>query len=241
MFTITESKSGKYVHLLLSGKLNKEAYAEFVPDLEAMIAKHGKVRLLVELKDFHGWDLEAIWEDTKFGFKHYRDIERIAIVGESAWEKWMVSFCRPFTSAKMKYFDAPAMAAAEQWIHKEHIPLHHQLNTETGVLILHPDDKLSKEDFVEVAKEIDPYIEEHGKLNGVMIELRQSLGWEKLSDMIAHFKFIRDHHKDIKRVAVVSDEESSSLMPSMVSHFVSAEVKHFSPDDKAVAAAWLAT
>ena len=239
MFTITEGSAGNYIEVQLSGKLSKEAYEAFVPDLEKAIAEHGKIRLLVEMKDFHGWDLEAVWEDTKFGYKHFSDIERIAIVGESTWEKWMTSFCRPFTRAKLKYFESTDLEEARKWAHQQHIPLHHHLLKDTGVLVLQPDDKLTKEDFEVVAGEIDPYIEANGPLKGMMIEAAEFPGWEGVSDMIAHFKFIRDHHKNIKRVAIVSDGQAKSYLPSFVEHFVSAEVKHFQHDEKLAAMDWL--
>ena len=239
MFTITESSAGSYVEVQLSGKLTKEAYEAFIPELESVIAEHGKIRLLVEMKDFHGWDLAAVWEDTKFGYKHYSDIERIAIVGETTWEKWMTGFCKPFTRAKIKYFDTTELEVGRAWAHQEHIPLHHQLLTESGVLILHPDDKLTKEDFDTVATEIDPYIEKNGKLNGVLIDASHFDGWKSFSDMIAHFKFVSDHHRNIKRVAIVSDEDTKSRMPTFMEHFVSAEVLHFRLDEKAKALDWL--
>ena len=240
MFTITESSAGNYVEVQLSGKLTKEAYEAFIPDLESVIAEHGKIRLLVEMKDFQGWDLAAVWEDTKFGYQHFSDIERIAIVGETTWEKWMTSFCKPFTRAKIKYFDSSELEAGRAWVHKEHIPLHHQLLNECGVLILHPDDKLTQADFESVASEIDPFIEENGKLNGVLIDASHFEGWKSFSDMIAHFKFVREHHKNIKRVAIVSDEDAKSRMPSFMEHFISAEVLHFRIDEKTKAIDWLA-
>ncbi|MDA8563801.1 STAS/SEC14 domain-containing protein [Mariniblastus sp.] len=107
------------------------------------------------------------------------------------------------------------------------------------MLILQPDDKLTKEDFASVAAKIDPYIESNGELKGVMIDAAKFPGWQGFSDMIAHFKFVRDHHKDIKRVAIVTDDETTSHMPGFVKHFVSAEVKHFSHNDKQAAMDWI--
>ena len=41
------------------------------------------------MKDFHGWDAGALWEDIKFDLKHFSDIERVAMVGEKKWQKGM--------------------------------------------------------------------------------------------------------------------------------------------------------
>jgi len=115
-FEVTEIAEGKVIEVALSGKLTKEAYEEFVPLTEKRIQQFGKVRMLVILHDFHGWDAGALWEDVKFDVQHFNDIERLAIVGDSKWEKGMAVFCRPFTTAKIKYFDQSEIEAARQWI-----------------------------------------------------------------------------------------------------------------------------
>lgn len=107
---------GKIIEVQLSGKLTKEDYEAFVPITEDKIKEHGKIRILVVMHDFHGWDAGALWEDTKFDLKHFNDIERLAIVGETKWEKGMAVFCRPFTTAKIKYFDHADIEKARAWI-----------------------------------------------------------------------------------------------------------------------------
>jgi len=100
----------------ITGKLTAEDYENFVPEIESAIKDHGKVRILLELIDFHGWNAGALWEDTKFAVKHFNDIERLAIVGDRQWEKGMAAFCKPFTTAKVRYFDVTDLDKARQWI-----------------------------------------------------------------------------------------------------------------------------
>jgi hypothetical protein len=106
-------------HLLgfkMSGKLHDEDYKHFVPVVDAAVAKHGKVRLLAEFHDFHGWDMHALWDDIKFATTHCTKIDRIALVGEKTWEKWMATICKPFTMAKVRYFDTAESTAARAWL-----------------------------------------------------------------------------------------------------------------------------
>jgi hypothetical protein len=107
---------GKMLEVTLTGKLTKEAYELLVPAVDAQIKAHGKLRLLVVMHDFHGWTAGAVWEDMKFDLKHWRDIERLAIVGESKWEQGMATFCKPFTTAKIKYFDHTKLEDAKTWL-----------------------------------------------------------------------------------------------------------------------------
>lgn len=99
-----------------SGKLTKEDYGHFVTELEQCISEEGKVRVLFTMHDFHGWETGAMWEDLKLDVRHFNHIERIGLVGETKWEKVMAMLCKPFTAAKVKYFDVSEADAAETWI-----------------------------------------------------------------------------------------------------------------------------
>jgi hypothetical protein len=107
---------GKVLGFKMSGKLHDEDYKKFVPLVDAAIAGQGKVRLLVLLDDFHGWDMHALWDDIKFATTHYTKIERIAMVGDKKWEHWMARVCKPFTLAKVHYFDTTQLDEAWKWI-----------------------------------------------------------------------------------------------------------------------------
>jgi hypothetical protein len=100
----------------LSGKLHDEDYKKFVPLIDAALAKSGKVRILAQFHDFKGWDMHALWDDIKFSTTHCTKIERIALVGDKTWEKWMAVVCKPFTMAKIKYFDVSQVDAATDWL-----------------------------------------------------------------------------------------------------------------------------
>lgn len=113
---IQEENAGKTFIVHISGKLVVADYELFVPEFERLVALHGKLRVLFDMTDFHGWTLGAVWEDTKFGLHHMGDIERLAMVGDRKWEEGMAIFCKPFTKAKIKYFDHADMAEAKLWL-----------------------------------------------------------------------------------------------------------------------------
>ena len=120
MIEILKESSGRVVGFSLSGKLHDEDYKTFVPQMERVIEREGKVRLLAHFHDFHGWDLHAAWDDMAFGAKHLRDIEKVALVGDRKWEEWMARICKPFTRAAVKYFDAGELDKAWAWLREEH-------------------------------------------------------------------------------------------------------------------------
>ncbi|MDA7865220.1 STAS/SEC14 domain-containing protein [Akkermansiaceae bacterium] len=111
-----EKNEGRTVAVHVSGKLVKEDYEHFVPEFDRLVALHGKLRVLFDMTDFHGWTVGAMWEDSKFAMHHFSKIERLAIVGEKKWQEGMATFCKPFTKAIVKYFDHAAAVEAGEWL-----------------------------------------------------------------------------------------------------------------------------
>jgi len=113
---LRETSDGKVVEATLTGKLVKEDYMHFVPAVDRLVEQHGKIRMLLEMHDFHGWTPGALWEDTKFALHHYHDFERLAIIGEKKWQHGMATCCKPFTTAKVRYFGQSASDEARVWV-----------------------------------------------------------------------------------------------------------------------------
>ena len=113
---LNETEDGRAMEIQVSGKLTHEDYEQFVPELERLIREHGKIRILFEMSNFHGWEFAALWDDVKFDAKHFSHIERLAMVGDKAWEKGMSAFCRPFTTARIRYFNHTALSEARAWL-----------------------------------------------------------------------------------------------------------------------------
>lgn len=111
------NEAGKHILVVrATGKLSKEDYEHFIPEVERLIKKEGKIRLLFDMQNFHGWDVGALWEDIKFDMKHFSHIERLAMIGDKKWEELMAMFCEPFTSAEICYFDHDQTGEAQRWI-----------------------------------------------------------------------------------------------------------------------------
>jgi hypothetical protein len=114
--TLQEEAGGKVLSVRLSGKLTNQDYEHFVPEVNRLIRQHGKIRVIVQMHDFHGWTLGALWEDIKFDLRHFSHIERLALVGDRKWEAGMAVFCKPFTSATVRFFPEEKADEAFDWI-----------------------------------------------------------------------------------------------------------------------------
>lgn len=117
--------------------------------------------------------------------------------------------------------------------------IEHHLDTAHSILYLRPRSALEKSDFVELAKTVDPFIEKTGGLSGVIIEAPKFPGWDSLGALAGHFRFVRDHHKHIKKIGLVTDSTMGNVAQRLASHFVSAEIRHFSSGELEAAKRWI--
>jgi hypothetical protein len=108
-----------------------------------------------------------------------------------------------------------------------------------GIVIIEPSGALEQTDFERLTKEIDAYINEKGCVNGIIIHTKDFPGWKSFGAFTHHMKFIKDHHKKIKRVAAVTDSKLRLIAPMIANHFVSAEVKQFDYADMDAAKKWV--
>ena len=117
--------------------------------------------------------------------------------------------------------------------------LHFELDRGLGLLFLEPEGALSADDFAALTRTIDPYLEQQGKLTGLMIEAPAFPGWKDFSALLSHLRFVRDHHKHIKKIGVVTDSALGKVAEQLASHFVSAEIRHFAAGQLEAAKQWI--
>ena len=117
--------------------------------------------------------------------------------------------------------------------------LEFELLRHAGVLIVAPKEVLTAEDFRAIARTVDPYISENGRLTGLLIEAPSFPGWDNWSALIEHIRFVRDHHRKIERVAAVTDSTILTIAPKIAEHFAHPEFKVFRSGERANALLWL--
>jgi stage II sporulation SpoAA-like protein len=113
------------------------------------------------------------------------------------------------------------------------------LDAANSILYLRPKSALAQEDFAKLAKAVDPHIEATGGLAGLIIEAASFPGWDSLGALAAHLRFVHDHHRKIRKIAVVTDSALGNLAEHLASHFVAAEIRHFPARDTEAAKQWI--
>lgn len=157
-----------------SGEVTAEDYQSvLVPELEDKLRKIKNVRLLYILGvTFEGFTHAAMWQDTKVGLRHLTRFDRIAVVTDVDWIGNSIKVFGFAMPGEVRVFTIDDLHAAREWVSEPASTgeLGFEFLKERGILVLHPHGELVAADFQHIADEIDPYIENVGDLQGVIIE-----------------------------------------------------------------------
>jgi len=99
----------------IDGKLEQKDYLQFEPLVESLLARGGKLAIIIHITNFSGWTPAALWEDLKFDARHYRDFTRVALVAETDSKKWLATLSKPFTRADVAFYHEADIEQARTW------------------------------------------------------------------------------------------------------------------------------
>ncbi len=100
--------------------------------------------------------------------------------------------------------------------------------------------KIERDDFEKhLAPVADHVIEEQGKITGLLIDVTEFGGWDGLSSLLEHLKFVKHHHKHVQRLAVVGNHTWQEFLPKIARLFVNAELKYFDQEKQSDAETWV--
>jgi hypothetical protein len=118
--------------------------------------------------------------------------------------------------------------------------LAYHLNEDTGIVELRPRGPLEAHDFASLGLTVDGYIEDHGKLRGVLVELEHLPEYDDFQALAAHLRFVRRHLPYIERVALVTDNPWLEPLPEVVRLLTPAQVRRFPTSRRGDAFVWIA-
>lgn len=224
------------------GKLSKEDYEQvFVPLLDEARREGRRVRLLYQLgPEFEGFTPEAAWEDAKIGLHSMRLFDGCAVVTDRGWIRESTGLIGFLMPCPVRSFGNRELDEAIDWLISlpEVAAVSVRLLPESGVIVVEVKQALRAQDFDALAFTADDWIEAHGNLQGLVIHAREFPGWENFASLVRHVRFVRDHHRRVRRVALAVDSTLASLAPRIAEHFVQAEVKSFAYDQLDTAITW---
>jgi len=116
---IKRNKKRLFIEISMLGKLTHEDYQVFVPMIDRALkeVKGLEVDLLVDMRNFKGWEFMAAWDDFKFGVKHRNAFNKIAIIGNKKWEETSTGMMSHLMKGKVKFFQEREKALS--WLLKK--------------------------------------------------------------------------------------------------------------------------
>jgi len=88
-----------------------------IPAVEAQFVRQQKVRFLYHLgKEFTGFEVAAMWDDTKLGLKHFSDWEKMAVVSDVGWVRVAIEAFGLAMPGRVRVYHDSELAEARQWV-----------------------------------------------------------------------------------------------------------------------------
>ncbi|MEA5472368.1 STAS/SEC14 domain-containing protein [Spirulina sp. 06S082] len=116
MIEYKNNPENNIVELVIEGKITEEDFDRVVSQLKADIAKHGKLRVLEEVRHFEGINPIALWKDIRFGFAHLNDFTHAALVADAKWMRTLTEVFERVVSVKVKTFEPSQIEEARHWL-----------------------------------------------------------------------------------------------------------------------------
>lgn len=115
-FKLIES-SGGFIRIKISSELKKAELDQMQKVATEFIKREGKIKIMIILENFLGWERVAAWDDMSFQSSHDRDIEKIAIVGDEKWRNLVLAFTgKSFRPVAIEFFTPSQLDQARAWI-----------------------------------------------------------------------------------------------------------------------------
>ncbi|TMP37238.1 STAS/SEC14 domain-containing protein [Pseudoalteromonas rubra] len=94
------------------GRVNHSDYMAIkaVIDSALRAAVGQKIRVLVDVTEFEGWELHAAWDDVALAQRHSHDFYKIAVLGNSRWQKLAAMVGNWFVEGESRYFEEKGQA-----------------------------------------------------------------------------------------------------------------------------------
>jgi hypothetical protein len=226
------------------GKVSRSDYEQVVrPALEEARRDGRRLRFVYHLgPQFDAFTPGGAWEDARIGLQYMRLFERCAVITDVEWMRTAARAMAPMMPCPVRVFSNADWNEAIAWVSAPlDSSLEYRILADRGVLVIEPQGALRAEDFDALSAAVDAWIDStHQPLHGVVVHAKTFPGWENLGSFLRHVRFVRDHHRRVKRVAMSTDTALADLASGLIDHFTEATVKRYAYEDFECAIDWAA-
>lgn len=247
MIEYRNNPNNNIVELTVEGKITAADFDQVVVQMKADIKKHGKLRLLEEIRSFEGIDPIALWKDAQFGLAHVGDFTHAAVVADAEWVRTIsAAAANLLLSTQVKAFERSQLEAAREWLltalesseASAKSGLEYKNNPDNNIVEIVVEGKITAADFKQLMAKAGADFAQHGKLR-ILEDIRSFEGIDPMALWIDLQQFRRI--KDITHAAIVVDAKWIRTIAEAVGNLYPFEMKVFARSQLEAARAWLAS
>lgn len=117
MYEVRENPQTKTIEVMVDGPLSAVEYHEMAEKSLAFIEKHGKVRVLKEIRSFNGIEFSVFKDKLILALlKHINDVTGTAVVSDEPWIERVTNFFKPTYPYPVRLFKLNQLEEARQWL-----------------------------------------------------------------------------------------------------------------------------
>jgi hypothetical protein len=117
MAVTIEQEEGNLRVLWITGLIRKSEWDDALATEARQWGPQTRIKTLVIVDDFKGWERGADWGDLTFFDRHGDQIDKIAIVADQKWETDLLLFGGVgLRRAPVKFFPANQRKLAREWL-----------------------------------------------------------------------------------------------------------------------------
>jgi hypothetical protein len=223
------------------GVVTPEDYHDVVtPMLATAMRERRRLRVLCTVDGaFAGMTPASTWDDVRLGLTTMRYLAGCAVVSDAPRVREMARFSAFFLAGPVQVFDLERRDEALHWLAA--LPgavADVWLRAEQGVIVVDIDQPLRRDDIDAIAAEVDGWLAEHSELPGLVLHAHRFPGWENVSSLLHHLRFVAGRQKRVARVALVMDVPGLDIAGRVAGTLLRPEIRHFPVAAKGEAIRW---
>ena len=118
MYNILPETKNHIIAVRVEGYMRSQDYKTLLPYIKNRIEQYGKIRILVELKDFKGVEILGILRALPYALRYARHLEKKAIITDEKWVYAWSKLFSPFFKTKVRCFPSAQIEKAWEWVRK---------------------------------------------------------------------------------------------------------------------------
>ncbi|MFM1811415.1 MAG: hypothetical protein RLZZ336_353 [Cyanobacteriota bacterium] len=231
---LPEATLGFVLHGEISGS---HVDSVLLPAIERAFEQHERIKaLLVFSDDFSGFTLEAAWDDTILGLRHWDGFERLAVVSDVPWLRQGLRAMSLLLPYPVRLFDADQQEQAERWLSESFGTIH--VDCQDDVVTVALIGRLDPDAYQRIHDDLANIVAHQDPLR-LLLDLRQFDGWLGLGALTQHLALMGEFRHQPQRVAVIASHGWQLPAQRVLGRFVNARTRAFDTDHVEDAQQWL--